>query len=56
MSDAYRCDMCGEFQHGKPEMELYTKESIDRQGTGHVKEMDVCQECTQELKAKDNHD
>jgi len=49
MTDAFRCDFCGEFYDGDPYAELYEKVHIDRQGTDYPKAADVCVECGSDL-------
>lgn len=49
MSDAFKCDFCGEFYVGDPYAELYEKVYIDRQGTDYPKAADVCSECGKDL-------
>lgn len=35
------------YHDGSPEMELYRKEHIDRQGTDEIKVMDLCEDCAE---------
>lgn len=53
MSDAFKCDVCGEYHDGKPAKELYEETHDRAQNTEYRVWAELCDGCLEEMKTNE---